>query len=132
MVQNYTTQNLFLRGSQTYPTEKWRLSYCLSVGPIHPLPLLASRLTLTELIDKCVGSRIWIVMKGDKGQCSPYVFVPLCLDESPYLNLAHSDCKSDTRLTLSLLEFAGTLLGFDDYVSTFYGLFAAFPRTPML
>ncbi|EXJ79138.1 hypothetical protein A1O3_08639 [Capronia epimyces CBS 606.96] len=33
-----------------------------------------------ELIDKCVGSRIWIVMKGDK-------------------------------------EFAGTLLGFDDYVN---------------
>lgn len=33
-----------------------------------------------ELIDKCVGSRIWVVMKGDK-------------------------------------EFAGTLLGFDDYVN---------------
>jgi hypothetical protein len=23
---------------------------------------------LIELIDKCVGSRIWVVMKGDKGQ----------------------------------------------------------------
>ena len=33
-----------------------------------------------ELIDKCVGSRIWVIMKGDK-------------------------------------EFAGTLLGFDDYVN---------------
>ena len=35
-----------------------------------------------ELIDKCIGSRIWVVMKGEK-------------------------------------EFAGTLLGFDDFVSTF-------------
>lgn len=33
-----------------------------------------------RLIDKCVGSKIWVVMKGDK-------------------------------------EFAGTLLGFDDYVN---------------
>ena len=33
-----------------------------------------------ELIDKCVNSRIWVIMKGDK-------------------------------------EFAGTLLGFDDYVN---------------
>ncbi|CAL8579738.1 RNA-binding protein lsm5 [Xanthoria parietina] len=33
-----------------------------------------------ELIDKCVGSRLWVIMKGDK-------------------------------------EFAGTLLGFDDYVN---------------
>ncbi|EKV05561.1 Small nuclear ribonucleoprotein (LSM5), putative [Penicillium digitatum PHI26] len=23
---------------------------------------------LIELIDKCVGSRIWVVMKGDKGK----------------------------------------------------------------
>lgn len=23
----------------------------------------------SELIDKCVGSRIWVVMKGDKGEC---------------------------------------------------------------
>lgn len=22
-----------------------------------------------ELIDKCVGSRIWVIMKGDKGEC---------------------------------------------------------------
>lgn len=34
----------------------------------------------SELIDKCIGSRIWVIMKGDK-------------------------------------EFAGTLLGFDDFVS---------------
>lgn len=29
---------------------------------------MTSQLTCgTELIDKCVGSRIWVVMKGDKG-----------------------------------------------------------------
>ena len=27
----------------------------------------SNQLNLTELIDKCVGSRIWVVMKGDKG-----------------------------------------------------------------
>ncbi|KLJ06838.1 hypothetical protein EMPG_17673 [Blastomyces silverae] len=41
---------------------------------------MASQLLPLELIDKCVGSKIWVVMKGDK-------------------------------------EFAGTLLGFDDYVN---------------
>ncbi|EXJ64898.1 hypothetical protein A1O7_01237 [Cladophialophora yegresii CBS 114405] len=41
---------------------------------------MASQLLPLELIDKCVGSRIWIIMKGDK-------------------------------------DFAGTLIGFDDYVS---------------
>jgi U6 snRNA-associated Sm-like protein LSm5 len=39
-----------------------------------------SLIHLTELIDKCINSRIWVVMKGEK-------------------------------------EFAGTLLGFDDYVN---------------
>ena len=28
---------------------------------------MAGTNTATELIDKCVGSRIWVVMKGDKG-----------------------------------------------------------------
>ncbi|GJC81990.1 putative U6 snRNA-associated Sm-like protein LSm5 [Colletotrichum liriopes] len=28
---------------------------------------MASQLLPLELIDKCVGSRIWVVMKGDKG-----------------------------------------------------------------
>lgn len=27
-----------------------------------------------ELIDKCVGSRIWVVMKGDKGQLNSVVY----------------------------------------------------------
>lgn len=35
------------------------------------MSLLFRRLTFCpELIDKCVGSKIWVVMKGDKGkQC---------------------------------------------------------------
>jgi len=41
---------------------------------------MASQVLPLELIDKCVGSRIWVIMKGEK-------------------------------------EFAGTLLGFDDYVN---------------
>lgn len=45
-----------------------------------PKPISPADNMTTELIDKCVGSRIWVVMKGDK-------------------------------------EFAGTLLGFDDYVN---------------
>jgi LSM domain len=54
--------------------------------PFIPLPtrkalsILFPSNTNAELIDKCVGSRIWVIMKGDK-------------------------------------EFAGTLLGFDDYVN---------------
>jgi len=52
-----------------------------------------------ELIDKCVGSRIWVVMKGDKGM------------------LGHaSKKKMNIWLTLGV-EFSGTLVGFDDYVS---------------
>ncbi|KKF93627.1 U6 snRNA-associated Sm-like protein LSm5 [Ceratocystis platani] len=47
---------------------------------------MASQLLPLELIDKCVGSRIWVIMKGDKA------------------------------LRLSA-EFAGTLMGFDDYVN---------------
>jgi len=41
---------------------------------------MTSQLLPLELIDKCINSRIWVVMKGEK-------------------------------------EFAGTLLGFDDYVN---------------
>lgn len=47
---------------------------------LHPTPPANKTPQTTELIDKCVSSRIWVVMKGDK-------------------------------------EFAGTLLGFDDYVN---------------
>ncbi|KAK3403559.1 putative U6 SNRNA-associated SM-LIKE protein LSM5 [Sordaria brevicollis] len=52
---------------------------------------MASQLLPLELIDKCVGSRIWVVMKGDKGTS--------CHPSYPYS------------------KFAGTLVGFDDYVN---------------
>ena len=57
--------------------------------------------TMIELIDKCVGSRIWVVMKGDKGNSLVQVTV----------------CKDCPYSVSQIAEFAGTLLGFDDYVS---------------
>jgi U6 snRNA-associated Sm-like protein LSm5 len=63
-------------------------SQLLPLGKCHLIIISASVIKsnsyslihLTELIDKCINSRIWVVMKGEK-------------------------------------EFAGTLLGFDDYVN---------------
>lgn len=51
---------------------------------------------MLELIDKCVGSRIWIIMKNDKGL---------------------TICKFQGSISDIQTEFSGTLLGFDDYVS---------------
>ena len=58
-----------------------------------------ANLSFAELIDKCVGSKIWVVMKGDKG------IVP------------DDFCWAISITESQLLEFSGTLLGFDDYVS---------------
>jgi U6 snRNA-associated Sm-like protein LSm5 len=33
---------------------------------------MASQLLPLELIDRCVGSRIWVIMKGDKGKQSSF------------------------------------------------------------
>jgi len=52
-----------------------------------------------ELIDKCVGSRIWVIMKGDKGK---YII---------------RNCVTMVAILTEDAEFSGTLLGFDDYVS---------------
>ncbi|TVY85842.1 U6 snRNA-associated Sm-like protein, partial [Lachnellula willkommii] len=61
---------------------------------------MASQLLPLELIDKCVGSKIWVVMKGEKGML--------------HLLESHHD---SVRLTQTLCtEFSGTLMGFDDYV----------------
>jgi hypothetical protein len=38
-----------------------------------------------ELIDKCVGSKIWVVMKGDKGE-SPYSSAIAVIDLDPSQN----------------------------------------------
>ncbi|KAJ6438494.1 U6 snRNA-associated Sm-like protein LSm5 [Purpureocillium lavendulum] len=58
---------------------------------------MASQLLPLELIDKCVGSRIWVVMKGDKGAEQ---------------NRPREGSPADTGV-----EFSGTLVGFDDYVN---------------
>lgn len=58
---------------------------------------------LPELIDKCVGSKIWVVMKGDKGELQP---PPI----------------SQVPVLIPVIEFSGTLLGFDDYVSKYLEL----------
>ena len=59
---------------------------------------MASQLLPLELIDRCVGSPIWVIMKGDKGEQV----------RSGVVEPAISDCGT---------EFSGTLLGFDDFVS---------------
>jgi hypothetical protein len=59
----------------------------------------------TELIDKCVGQTIWVVMKGEKGT------TPLSR-------------KARAVLPNICTEFSGTLLGFDDYVSKYTDILA--------
>ncbi|KAI9664996.1 MAG: RNA-binding protein lsm5 [Bathelium mastoideum] len=59
---------------------------------------MASQLLPLELIDKCVGSRIWVVMKGEKG----------------FTDLLHTYKRTTADVEA---EFSGTLLGFDDYVN---------------
>lgn len=69
--------------------------------------VLAQANSPTELIDKCVGSKIWVVMKGDKGTRSLGPYLP------------HRLYTVARTHTLNPTEFAGTLLGFDDYVSQY-------------
>lgn len=59
---------------------------------------MASQLMPLELIDRCIGSRIWVIMKGDKGTIFRCVM------------------GWYGKLT-TMTEFSGTLLGFDDFVS---------------
>lgn len=49
--------------------QQWRHNCCPSVFlPIPPSLVLAGIAdNSAELIDKCVGSRIWVIMKGEKG-----------------------------------------------------------------
>ena len=41
-------------------------SQLLPLGQSRPTTRI--QLTYPELIDKCVGSRLWVIMKGDKGR----------------------------------------------------------------
>lgn len=44
-------------------------SQLLPLGKFEELRMTGPPLTAAiELIDKCVGSRIWVIMKGDKGE----------------------------------------------------------------
>lgn len=45
--------------------------FSLSPHPFRLVLALLNTHTLLELIDKCVGSRIWVIMKGDKGEVQP-------------------------------------------------------------
>ena len=51
-----------------------------------------------ELIDRCIGSRMRVIMKGDKGEL-------FTCEKNKYIR------------TDNIAEFSGTLLGFDDFVS---------------
>ncbi|KAK2775610.1 U6 snRNA-associated Sm-like protein LSm5 [Colletotrichum kahawae] len=50
---------------------------------------MASQLLPLELIDKCVGSRIWVVMKGDKGNMAEFSGTLLGFDD--YVNMVLED-----------------------------------------
>jgi hypothetical protein len=65
-------------GHSPPPSELWRKRHSLQACEHrlldYSLPAeqlksqnMASQLLPLELIDKCVGSRIWVIMKGDKG-----------------------------------------------------------------
>jgi U6 snRNA-associated Sm-like protein LSm5 len=58
---------------------------------------MASQLMPLELIDRCIGSRMRVIMKGDKGEASSRTIEGIGTD--------------------TMAEFSGTLLGFDDFVS---------------
>ena len=60
---------------------------------------MASQLLPLELIDRCVGSPIWVIMKGDKGE--------------------HVGFNGHFTISNGRTEFSGTLLGFDDFVSMY-------------
>ncbi len=58
-----------------------------------------------ELVDKCVGSNIWVVMQDDKGMMIILIF--------------EQEAEVDFNRIFDGLEFSGTLVGFDDFVSKF-------------
>jgi len=86
--------------SQLLVTPYTQLPQYIAPGTAH-LTHMATQLLPLELIDKCVGSRIWVIMKGDKGAT---------------MTLAQEHNKRHSWLTVHI-EFSGTLLGFDDFVS---------------
>lgn len=55
-----------------------------------------------------MGSRIWVVMKGDKGGLT-----------NPALQIITPQCFLEVANRYNT-EFSGTLVGFDDYVSEYH------------
>ena len=93
----------------------------LSAPPSPGKALRVTDPTIPELIDKCVGSRIWVVMKGDKGTLL-FSLPPLppSMPNGPCPRRV--DGRMDGWIDANVVrhpEFSGTLLGFDDYVSKF-------------
>lgn len=65
-----SVDHLSFRATITAPViqSSWHLRYSLQVGICPPFMIcliLMSR-GLSELIDKCIGSRIWVIMKSDR------------------------------------------------------------------
>lgn len=63
---------------------------------------MAAQLMPLELIDRCIGSKMRVIMKGEKGNASSM--------RKPTVDEANTYGA----------EFSGTLLGFDDFVSEWH------------
>ncbi|CAI7604298.1 unnamed protein product [Penicillium manginii] len=65
---------------------------------------MASQLLPLELIDKCVGSRIWVVMKGDKEFSGTLLGFDDYVSEYPFPDMKRIDRR------VILMEFADMVL----------------------
>ncbi|KAI1912487.1 RNA-binding protein lsm5 [Ophidiomyces ophidiicola] len=71
---------------------------------------MASQLLPLELIDKCVGSKIWVVMKGDKE------FSGTLLGFDDYVNMVLEDVTELYRwTTIFTFELCTDVLSISDY-----------------
>ncbi|VDO27597.1 unnamed protein product [Brugia timori] len=80
------------------------MSNSTSSNPSTLLPL--------ELVDKCIGSRIWVIMKGEKE------IVGTLTGFDDYVNMVLEDVvEYENTVDGKRVEIVGTLTGFDDYVN---------------
>ncbi|CAM1508259.1 Fc.00g051070.m01.CDS01 [Cosmosporella sp. VM-42] len=73
---------------------------------------MASQLLPLELIDKCVGSRIWVVMKGDKEFSGTLLgfddYVNMVLEDVTELYEQHRQCRlGNVKLTEWPSDYSG-------------------------
>jgi hypothetical protein len=85
---------------QTYADSDFDILHILLTGVI--VLTMSSQLLPLELIDRCVGHPIWVIMKGDKGE-----------------GRAYRPLRSWVQTLIKPEEFSGNLLGFDDFVSMY-------------